>query len=89
MIETETQSIRSPQLMVRCAACKWWGRKCGDVQTHCYCENPKCQSENTDGFGSQDGEPYNGGTFASGPDFGCVHGEMRSTPNVRDQLPRI
>lgn len=69
--------------MNTCKTCKWWGRPCGEVPTFRACEAPKLDAsqqvgkEPPDGFGCFDGEPYNGSTFATGPDFRCIHWEKR------------
>ena len=62
----------------RCKTCKWWGPYiCCEVPIFKECSYPQdklCSGTvASDGFGSYDGEPYNGGSFYCGPDFGCVH----------------
>jgi hypothetical protein len=65
--------------MNTCDRCEHWGRydvygKCCEVPSYKKCEHPLVDNNrHPDGFGAYDGEPYNGGSFASGPKFGCIH----------------
>lgn len=67
--------------MVRCKDCKWWAQvnEHSDRPAYRYCLHEKNDdfADPPDGFGTADGEPFNGSSFASGPDFGCVHGEQK------------
>lgn len=62
-----------------CKNCEWWGNPSHDEPTHHYCANSQNESSGQSGFGVQDGEPFNGGRFACGPDFGCVHFMKKKT----------
>lgn len=67
--------------MTFCKDCKFWGNPSGDEPEWSYCKHPKARSDLTgrpDGFGVVDGEPYNSGSFATGPFFFCRHSEPRS-----------
>ena len=56
-----------------CGNCKWWG-EVSENADRCVCKHPKCnESKSADGFGVDGGEPFNGGVFVTGKDFGCVH----------------
>lgn len=69
--------------LVRCAACKWWDKKpfVGVVRE---CKHPKCsrdsENDGSDGLdvltqcGREAGYPFN----CTGPEFGCVHGEIET-----------
>lgn len=70
--------------MKTCKECKWWGEPSFDEPSHHYCKKAEQIDDITyrvkdDGFGTQDGEPCNGGRFACGPNFGCVHFERKGS----------
>lgn len=63
--------------MNKCRTCKYWGELSGEGaedKMH-YCnlsENNTQPKVNEADFGVVDGEPYNAGRFATGPNFGCI-----------------
>ncbi len=60
--------------IITCNQCVYWDR---DRESEMKpCKHGFVDSENASGFGVYNGEPYNGGEFLSGPDFGCIHGEL-------------
>jgi hypothetical protein len=62
--------------VVKCKDCKWWTDKSYEEPTYRRCSHPMAdRGDDPGGFGSVDGEPFNGGCFASGPEFGCIYGE--------------
>lgn len=66
--------------MNTCDTCKWWGDECKpSIKSYRYCARVTKDdgTEPPDGFTVTDGEPFNEGTFATGPKFGCVHWEAR------------
>lgn len=64
--------------MIQCKDCIWWGDPSHDRRSQRGCNHPSCQDpyagDTSDGFGVADNEPYGGGRFVSGPEFGCIHG---------------
>jgi len=60
--------------IVTCKQCIFWSKTSSDYFGHRRCESPKLDSPDADGFGVNEGEPYNSGVIATGPDFGCIHG---------------
>ena len=57
----------------RCGTCRWWGEP--TVGLHAKCKHPKCcdyDGELQDGTGDAE---Y--GSIYTGPEFGCIHYEMR------------
>lgn len=70
--------------MIRCKNCRWWtGRFSNDASLLRACSHKQVGQETEAAFGSYDGEPFNGGSFASGPEFGCVHGEGTESARLR------
>lgn len=69
--------------MKTCSTCKWWGTE-WDMIPWRSCERPMNRNGATalkwecsrDGAGIHNGEPYNSGSLATGPDFGCIHHEQ-------------
>lgn len=72
--------------MNTCDTCKWWNRTTSHQLEigfgYNFCEHLKCLSCNAyaDGFGVTEGEPFNQGSFATGPKFGCIHHEPIDKP---------
>lgn len=64
--------------MSTCDTCKWWGDvKEGHIWRYCHiCTSDEFDMEEDDA-GVVYGEPFNSGTFATGPKFGCIHHEPK------------
>lgn len=68
--------------MNTCDTCKWWRRRVAP-STFGSCDHLEQTDDDEDspyGFGVFDGEPFNSGSFRSGPKFGCVH----HAPNTQE-----
>lgn len=64
--------------MKTCDTCKHWGREVGDRDGYRECDK-SCNGYESpeDRAGVADGEPYNCGSMATGPKFGCIHHEQK------------
>jgi hypothetical protein len=60
-----------------CETCIWWGNGVfghDGPDTYKLCDNERMvDGWREDGMGVVKGEPFNGGSIATGPKFGCVH----------------
>lgn len=65
--------------MKTCSTCKFWEGKCHEEPAfkRCSLSQSDVSLDPKEGFGVFDGEPFNGGLFATGPDFGCIHHEEK------------
>ena len=78
--------------MNTCKTCKHWGTE-GDEPPWRSCERYMNEggsgvmrfSPTLDGAGVHNGEPFNGGSLATGPDFGCIHWQGKIPATVRPE----
>ncbi len=70
--------------MSHCKDCYHWKEK-AEEPTYRRCGHPKVDAyhPSPDGCaGGDGGEPYNAGSFATGPEFGCVLFETNPSPTA-------
>ena len=63
--------------IVKCKDCRFWDRESGYPDACVkHCTHKLVDTDDEAGFGTFDGEPFNSGTFSTGPEFGCIHGKL-------------
>jgi len=68
--------------MNTCDTCKWWKApkriwEMDSGRNHGECASPYNETEEDGAAAVANGEPYNAGTLATGPKFGCIHHEPK------------
>ena len=71
-----------------CRHCKWWGEE-GDNPPMRGCNHVTATGD--DGLDVHNGEPFNEGSACTGPDFGCIHHEIKDehSPLYRRKLDEV
>ena len=61
-----------PREFLVCRYCTWWGVE-GDWPPLRGCLHPSADTNKEDSMAVHNGEPYNEGSVATGPEFSCIH----------------